>query len=583
MPFDRTPFVLLDYARPGGTATLFRHAVRFIRADRPGEVRPALADSRAAVAQGLHVVGYLGYQAGHALEPRLDRLAGEAPAPLLWFGLFAKAEPLAADALAAWLGDPAGAWAGPPVPRLDRTDYADAFNRTQGLIAAGDIYQVNLSFRATVRVMGPPPALFARLRRAAAAGWGALLFDGEQWLLSCSPESFFRLEGDRLEARPMKGTAKRGGSAAEDSLLAARLATDPKERAENLMIVDLLRNDLARVARPGSVAVPELFAVERYPTVQQLVSTVTATLAPGRDAVDTLEALFPCGSITGAPKVRAMEVIDMVEADARGVYTGSIGWMAPDGSARFNVAIRTLRWEDGADEAVLGLGSAVVADSTADGEWRECLAKGAFVTSGQSTPDLLETMRFDPEEGLIELERHIARLGASAHAFGFRFDRHGVRNELHTATFRLTRPSRVRLRLSPTGAAAVETDELPPPAAPLSVRVVPLPVDPEDLRLRHKTGDRAFYNDARKQAGTAEVVFRRPDGLLTEGSFTNLFVRRGDRLLTPPLRLGLQPGILRQCLVDEGRAEEAELREADLAGGFLLGNMVRGLMEASLA
>jgi para-aminobenzoate synthetase/4-amino-4-deoxychorismate lyase len=278
-----------------------------------------------------------------------------------------------------------------------------------------------------------------------------------------------------------------------------------------------------------------------------------------------------------------MEIIGEVEADTRGPYTGAIGHLAPDGSAAFNVAIRTLVLPDGADEALIGLGSAVVADSTAEGEWRECLAKGAFVTAGQRAFDLIETMRFDPNDGIIELERHLARLGESARRLGFRFDRHAVRNEIHAATFRLMDACRVRLLLSPSGAVAIESRPLPPlQDGTASVRIVPLPVDPTDFRLAHKTSDRGFYDAARRAAGSFEILFARPDGLLTEGSFTNLFVPRDGRLVTPTLARGLLPGILRATLLDSGEAIEGDLTAADLAGGFFVGNALRGLIPAQL-
>ncbi|WP_404711023.1 aminodeoxychorismate synthase component I [Sphingomonas sp. MMS24-J13] len=585
LPTD-APFVLLDDAREGGAQTLYRDPVEIVSARTPEEVRAALARLRGALDEGHHAAGWIGYEAGHALDAKLTPLAisSEPDAPwLLWFGLFERAETLPAGALEAMLPDPAGGWAGQPRPLITRADYEVALDRTKTLIAAGDIYQANLSFRATVATMGSPLALYARMRAQSGAGWGGIVHDGRHWLLSLSPELFFRIEGSRIAARPMKGTAPRGRTPAEDDAYAARLAADPKERAENLMIVDLLRNDISRVARAGSVVVPELFAVERYPTIQQMVSEVEAELAPGRDAIDVIEALFPCGSITGAPKIRAMEIIDAVEADARGPYTGAIGHLGPDGSAVFNVAIRTLVLEEGADEARIGLGSAVVADSTADGEWRECLAKGAFVTAGQRPFDLIETMRFDPLDGIVELERHIARLGRSARAFGFRFDRHEVRNELHAATFRLLDASRVRLLLSPSGAISIEARPMPPePATPVAVRIVPLPVDPADFRLKHKTTARAFYDEARHAAGSFEILFERPDGFLTEGSFTNLFVPREGQLLTPPLARGLLPGILRETLLASGEAIEGDLTASDLRDGFYIGNALRGLIAARL-
>jgi para-aminobenzoate synthetase/4-amino-4-deoxychorismate lyase len=580
-----TPFILLDDARPGGRSILYSGPREIIAADRPDQVRPTLARLREAVRGGAHVAGWLAYEAGHALEPRLAPLASRGESlPLLWFGLFDAEQSLDERALAALLRDPDAAWIGAPRPLLAREDYDAAHARVQALIAAGDIYQANLSFRADVPIQGHPLSIYARLRRSAAAGWGGIVHDGRNWLLSLSPELFFKTDGDRVETRPMKGTARRGRDASEDADLAATLAADPKQRAENLMIVDLIRNDLSRVAVPGSVVTPELFVVEPYPTVHQMVSSVEATLAPGRDAVDLLEALFPCGSVTGAPKVRAMEVIAEVEPDARGPYTGAIGALGPGGAAAFNVAIRTLVLEDGGHEARIGLGSAIVADSRVDGEWNECLAKGAFLTMDQPRFDLFETMRFEPEDGIVRLDEHVARLGASARAFGFAFDRHEIRNELHAATFRLAHPSRVRLMVGPSGAISIEVTPLPAmPPMPLAVRIVPLPVDPDDFRLRHKTSDRGFYAAARAKAGTAEVIFERPDGLLTEGSFTNLFVPRDGTLVTPPLGLGLLPGIHRAMLIEQGAAVEGELRAEDLQGEFFLGNDLRGMMKAHLA
>ncbi|HWI85384.1 MAG TPA: chorismate-binding protein, partial [Sphingomonas sp.] len=276
---------------------------------------------------GKHAAGWMAYEAGYAFDAKLEALGrGTAQArPLLWFGLFEQAERLDAAAFATLLPDEAGAWIGAARPLVSRAWFDAAFTDVERLISAGDIYQVNLSFRASVAVLGDPLAVYARLRANARAGWGGIVHDGRDWLLSLSPETFFRTDGSRIEARPMKGTAARSEDPREDEALAAALAADPKQRAENLMIVDLIRNDLSRVARPGSVVTPALFTVEHYPTVHQMVSQVEAQILPGRDAIDILLALFPCGSITGAPKLRAMEVIAEVEKDRRGPYTGAIG------------------------------------------------------------------------------------------------------------------------------------------------------------------------------------------------------------------------------------------------------------------
>ena len=581
------PFILLDDARPDGAPVrLYRSPVEVVTAAAPADVTGALERVRQATRAGRHAAGYLTYEAAAAFEPAVARPpSGEAAtAPLVWFGVFDDVTMIDRDAVAALLPDPDGAWVGAPQPAIDRATYGDRLDRVLALIAAGDFYQANLTFAATVPFVGNPVAVYAQLRKRAGAGYGALIHDGRGVILSFSPELFFTLDGGRIECRPMKGTARRGDTADADRAAIAALADDPKQRAENLMIVDLMRNDIARVAVPGSVAVPSLFAVETYPSVHQMVSTVTADLAPGNDAVDVIAALFPCGSITGAPKIRAIQALAEIEAAPRGLYTGAIGHIDPAGDAMFNVAIRTLTIAPGADVARFATGGGIVADSTAAGEWDEAAAKGAFLTEGQRRFDLIETMAFDPAAGIALIDRHLARIKESADRFGFTFDRHAARNELQAATFRLGMPSRVRLMLSASGAFAIETSALPPPlGAPASVAVVPLPVDPADFRLRHKTTDRAFYDAARQAAGTDEVVFALPDGRLTEGSFTNIFVARDGMLLTPPTALGLLPGVLRADLIETGRATEAVLTIDDLAGVFLIGNALRGLMPAEVA
>ncbi len=574
------PFVLLDDARPAGRARLYLRPSGIIEARQPSEVRPALTHLREVIAQGLHGAGFISYEAGHMLEARLARLcrpaAPDAP-PLLWFGLFARAEEVNVPDI---LPSPASAWAAAPRPLIDRSNYAAALGEVKAHIEAGDIYQVNLTFQAEVATAGPPLGLYAGLRDRARAGHGGIVFTGGHWLLSFSPELFFTLEGGKLTTRPMKGTASRGG---DDAAAVEALRADPKQRAENLMIVDLLRNDLSRVSKPGSVKVPRLFAVETYPTVHQMTSTVTSELEEGRDEVEVLEALFPCGSVTGAPKIRAMEIIRQLEPDPRGPYTGSIGALGPGGEASFNVAIRTLTLKAGEGRALMGLGSGIVADSRADDEWRECLAKGAFVSDPDRSFDLIETMRFDPHEGVVDIERHLARMKRSAEELGFSFDRHDARNELQAATFRLDEPKKLRLLLSATGALSIEVRAAPrAPDGPVEVAVAPLPVVAEDFRLRHKTSDRRFYDEARQAAGSFETLFQDGAGFLTEGSFTHIFVERGGLLATPPLARGLLPGILRERLIEEGEAAEEDLKADDLVAGFYIGNALRGLIPARL-
>ena len=384
MALPSPPFVLLDDASEGASspARLFADPVAVIEARCSADVLPGLDRLRAAGDAGLHAAGFLSYEAGHALDPKLGPLArdtAEHEPPLLWFGLFRAPRLVAPAEVPRLLGD-APARAAAPRPLIGFDAYTAAFSRAAALIAAGEIYQVNLAFPTEVPLAGPPAAAFRAIRARARAPFSALVATGDHWLLSFSPELFFEIAGGRVRTRPMKGTAARSADPASDVAAARALAADPKQRAENLMIVDLLRNDLARSTIPGSIRVPRLFEVESYPTVHQLTSTVEGRLRSGTGPVDLLRAIFPCGSVTGAPKLRAMEAIAELEPTPRGPYTGAIGALGPRGAARFNVAIRTLTLPDGGPTARLGLGSGVVADSRAEEEWRECLAKGAFVT-----------------------------------------------------------------------------------------------------------------------------------------------------------------------------------------------------------
>ena len=591
------PFILLDDARPSGAsdARLYRGPREVVVARRVEEVAPALQRIEDLRAQGFELAGYMAYEAGLALEPRLAALAAArtgAAGPLLWFGAFDRFETIAADAVPDWLAahaQPGIAQIGPVEPQVSPGGYAKMFGAMQDAIAAGDIYQANLTFPLAGSFRGDPLALYAAIRPAAGAGYGGIVFDGTHWLLSLSPELFFATRDDMAMVKPMKGTRPRGRDGAEDARLAAELSSSVKDRAENLMIVDLMRNDLSRVAEAGSVKVDRPFAVESYPTVHQMVTTVRARLQPGRGAADLLRALFPCGSITGAPKIRAMELINAVERDARGPYCGAIGRIDAAGDAAFNVAIRTLRLtpgENGRGKAVLGVGSAIVADSEALPEWRECLVKGGFVRLYAAGCDLIETMRFTPEDGIPLLELHLERIKASAAELGFAFDRHAVRNAIQALCFEADAPAKVRLVVARSGAYTLELGALPAAfAGPAACAVMRLPIDAGDWRLRHKSSDRGFYDvglNAARAAGAHEALFLRDDGLLTEGCFTSLFVERGGQLLTPPAGLGLLPGVLRRSLIEAGRAVEAELTLDDLADGFLIGNALRGLMPAEL-
>ena len=536
-----------------------------IRADRGDEVPVALAAAEAALAQGRYVAGWLSYELGYVLEPRLTGLE-PGSAPLLRLGIFDGPGDVPAVA--------GRAYAGPLTPEWNATEYGTRFKAVKHYIAAGDIYQANLSFRARFPFLGEPRALYEQLLAASGAGHCGYVDDGERQILSLSPELFFDLSRDGLlTVRPMKGTAPREG---DDTAEREALAASAKNRAENLMIVDLIRNDLSRIAEKGSVQVSDLFKVETYPTLHTMVSTVTARKRADIGLADILRALFPCGSVTGAPKIRAMEILRELEASPRGAYCGAVGFFAPDGSAHFNVAIRTLTICGGQGE--MGIGGGVVQDSRPDSEYAECLLKARFFEAARKPLELIETLRWD--NGFVRLDGHMKRMESSARSLGLLYDSCTARIALQQAITGRTGPLRVRLTLDEQGTHHATAHELNGNPQHWTYAVSPHPADSRDALLRHKTNWRELYESEVQRLGTDEVIFCNQRGELTEGARSNIFIRRGDILLTPPLSAGVLDGRLRAELIEQGKAQEAVLTPADLDGEVWFGNSLRGLIPA---
>jgi para-aminobenzoate synthetase / 4-amino-4-deoxychorismate lyase len=554
---------------------VFRRPGKVITAHAAAEVPGALAAIAEALAAGKHVAGWLGYELGYALEPRLAPLMPVAPGPLLELGVFDAPETEAPRA-------PGRAYAGPLALEWNAQDYRRRFAQVKDYIAAGDIYQANLSFRAGFAFAGDPLALYQRLKMESGAGHCAFFDNEERQILSLSPELFFDLAADgALTARPMKGTMARGP---DDSGERAALAASEKDRAENLMIVDLIRNDLGRIAETGSVAVKDLFRVESYPTLHTMVSTVTAQKRRDAGVADIIAALFPCGSVTGAPKIRAMAILRELESSPRGAYCGAIGYFAPapDGniSARFNVAIRSLTIRAGRGE--LGIGGGVVQDSQANSEYAECLLKARFFETARQPLELIETMRF--EERFIRLEAHLARMRRSALTFGLVFNHGSAHTVLNEAVVGKEGALRVRLTLNEAGEHKAVAAPLPPNPPGWSYEISPAWVTSSDLFQQHKTSWRQMYERETARLGTDEVVFLNERGEVAEGARSNVFVMRPDGFLyTPPLSAGALPGILRAELLARGEAREATLKPEDLgeahSSGFVFfGNSLRGLV-----
>ncbi|MBU9582884.1 aminodeoxychorismate synthase component I [Burkholderia multivorans] len=579
---------------------------------------PARLDALdAALAQdlrdGLHAVVVGDYEFGRNLQRAQP---GHAP---LRFLLYARCERLSRAEVDAWLAAQDGAdtpsIAG--VAHMRKSVTRDAFGAAiaavHDALRAGDSYQINYTYRMNFEVFGTPLALYRRLRARQPVRYGALiaLRDGA-WIVSCSPELFVEKHGELLRARPMKGTAPRSADPQQDAASAAFLANDPKNRAENVMIVDLLRNDVSRIARTGTVRVPALFSVEPYASVWQMTSTVEAGWRDGTTFADMLRALFPCGSITGAPKHKTMQLIDAIETTPRGLYTGTIGWLdAPRDAAAacgdfcLSVAIRTLTLDappasapagDDRRRGTMGVGAGIVLDSVAADEYAECELKARFLTDADPGFQLFETTCATRADGIRHVDRHLARLQRSADAFGFRFDADALRRAIDARCAALDGdgPYRMKLSLAKDGTLDIVAAALKPlPAGPVRVWLAAdhgfAPTRANDALLLHKTTRRADYDRAWQAAealGGFDMLFVNERGELTEGGRSNLFVKLDGQWVTPPLASGVLPGVMRAVLLDDpafGAVERIVTRD-DLsrAQALLLTNALRGALDAVL-
>jgi len=470
---------------------------------------------------------------------------------------------------------------------LGEERYAEKVAEIRRWITAGDCYQINLTFPVGFRLYGHPLALYARLRERQPVRYGAFIATPEETLLSFSPELFFERKGLRVLTRPMKGTAARGVTPEDDEAQRVALLASEKERAENVMIVDLLRNDLGRLALPGKVHVESLCEAEAYPTLWQVVSTISADL-PEASLFDLFRALFPCGSITGAPKIAAMQKIAILESESRGVYTGALGWVAPGGDCRFNVAIRTLEVAKNG-RARLGVGSGIVIDADPKREYAECLLKASFLTGSDPGFELIETMRL--ERGTYALlAYHLKRLAASARALGFVCDLPAITDELAVhAIENSDGVRRVRLSLAHDGSWKIVLARLPEEiSSPQYALFADEILDAEDYLLRHKTTARSRYDRALQvlldHPQIFDAIFLNTRGEVCEGARSNVFIERDGVLLTPPLSCGLLPGVMRRHLLESGRAVEHVLYKEDLlnASRVYLANALRGLIAVSV-
>lgn len=527
-------------------------------------------------ANRLYAAGFIAYEAAPAFDPALT-VRSPGAFPLLWFGVYHAPERIAFPPL-----PPPDLATIPWQPSVSEDEYQHAFQTIKAYIRAGDTYQVNYSFRLRAPFHADPWQLFVRMVHAQGYGYAAFVHTEDWAICSASPELFFALDGVDLHSRPMKGTAPRGLWYAADRQQADELARSEKNRAENVMIVDMVRNDMGRIATGASVAVPRLFEVEQYPTLWQMTSTVRCKSQASM--TDILRALFPAASITGAPKVRTMQIIAELEPAPRRIYTGAIGFLSPERRVQFNVAIRTVLVDRRNHSAEYGIGGGIVWDSDKADELQECYTKARILV--QPPPDfaLLETMLWTPQEGYTLLEAHLARLADSARYFARPVDIALIRAKLATLAHSLpAQPHRIRLLLPHAHEPVLEARALAPLPRPYRITLARRPVNARDPFLYHKTTHRRIYEQAMAEApGYADVLLWNEHHEVTEACIANIVVEMDGKLLTPPVSCGLLPGIGRSLLLAQGQVSEAIITVQDLrrCARIYLVNAVRGMWEA---
>ncbi len=577
-----------DLAR--GTSFALSDPVGSYTAHELADVTSALEWAQRQSREGRWVAGYVSYDAAPAFDPALA--ASHRPdVPYAWFGAFAGRHVVTrrTDRPIAGRYD-MSRWR----PMVDRPAYEDAFATVRDHIRLGDTYQVNLTFPLRAAFSGDPGALYEDLLEAQEAGFACHVAHDDLAVLSVSPERFFAVDGGSITTRPMKGTRPRGRWDGEDDRLRSDLGASDKDRAENLMIVDLIRNDLGRIAEFGSVEVEELFAIEGYRTVWQMTSQVSANLRSDVSLIDVFSALFPCGSVTGAPKARSMEIIERLEPRARGVYCGAIGFIPPgDGldGASFNVAIRTVVLDTSEGVGCYGVGGGITWGSDVHTEYEEALTKANVLAADAMVPGVFTTARWDGS--WVWLDEHVGRLAASCSRFALPFDEAAIRRGLDEVAAGFDGPMRVRVAVERSGPPSFTAEEAParfstgpgPDGDIVRLGIDFDPVDPSDLRLFHKTVDRSLYDQrAQRHREWDDVLLTNDRGMVTESTIANLAVAVAGGWVTPPVSDGLLPGIMRRHLIESGQLVERSVSVRDVveAPALAVFNSVRGWVPATL-
>ncbi|MGG0718503.1 aminodeoxychorismate synthase component I [Robertmurraya massiliosenegalensis] len=557
---NNTPFLSFEFAQADGHIKphTFCEPEKIITTQLIEEVLPCLRKVEEAVEQGYYAAGFLTYESAPAFDSAFKVKKGS-KMPLLWFAIFTEPKDETLNASGLYQNS---SWK----PSVDREQYNGAIHSIKNEIEQGNTYQTNYTIRLQSEFNGDDIAFFNRLKKAQSSNYCAYVNTGEHTILSASPELFFHMKDRKLTTRPMKGTVKRGRTFSEDIERREWLRNSEKNRAENVMIVDLLRNDLGIISEPATVKVESLFDIERYPTVHQMTSTITSTISEEASIVDVFKALFPCGSITGAPKIKTMEIIAELEDEPREVYCGAIGYITPDKEAIFNVPIRTVWMEQETGMATYGVGGGITWDSTTTGEYNEVVAKAGLLQEERAEFQLLETMLLE-KGSIFLLEEHLQRLSNSASYFGYPDPRESLRNDLlELAGEKSSGKWRVRLLFSETGEWTIEcypfenTDRLVRP-----VVLADEPVNSSSPFLFHKTTNRAIYTHFQKRfPDVFDVLLWNETGEITEFTNGNIILDIDGKLLTPSVESGLLAGTFRGQLIEKGIIEERTLTKDDL-------------------
>ena len=548
----------------------FDNPLAVLIATKAEEVRSVLDQVETATQQGYQCVGYVAYEAASALDTSLT--VHPSKRPLAVFGIFTSCQRLTTLPS----NKPSAVWLRPV---MSCEQYTSKIQAIKTLLAHGESYQVNLTHTLQGTYEGEPLDLFATLYDAQPTAYAAFLQLNDLAIASVSPELFFCLDGDQITTQPMKGTAPRAVNAEEDLANKHALESSEKDRSENIMIVDMIRNDLGRICQPGTITADNLFAIESLPTVWQQTSSVSGKTEARFS--DILSTLFPCASITGAPKKRTMEIINALEDDARGIYTGCIGVLKPNRSMRFSVAIRTLVLDTDTRSASYGIGGGIVWDSAPLSEWQESLDKSKLLNG--VSPMLLETMKYDPRDGVVLLDRHINRLVAAASTHAYPLNPTQAKELVQR--FSATEKRKLRLLADRSGRLSLESSDFPPIKAVFRLGLADAPIQREDFRLRTKTTQRTLYDQNRgARLDIDDVILFNEDNEITETTIFNLYLKIQGVLYTPALPSGLLPGVYREHLLALGAAKERVLSVQDLskAEGLYVSNAVRGLCPAIL-